>query len=226
MVFPLEILVCLDLVLLREPLNLRFPIYKMAIQNFLSDVGLRIKMNDSGVWGHPGFPGGSVLKNPPANAGDAISIPGSGRFPGERNDHPLKDSCLGNCMDSGDWQATVQGGRKESDTTECTGTSTSAEKSNYRAHLLERPKARWVGVGSPKAEQESFSVGRMRLVLPLVGDQTGSRTSWDSSSLDPRAWLLLHPGWQKSRGKGWLHLRQGFLSCKYLSWQTAPHHIL
>ena len=81
----------------------------MAIQNFLSDVGLRIKMNDSGVWGHPGFPGGSVVKNPPANAGDAILIPGSGRFPGERNDHPLQYSCLGNRMDSGDWWATVQG---------------------------------------------------------------------------------------------------------------------
>ena len=30
-----------------------------------------------------GFPGGSVVKNPPANAGDAGSISGSKRFPGE-----------------------------------------------------------------------------------------------------------------------------------------------
>ena len=42
-----------------------------------------------------GFPGGSVVKNPPANdppanAGDAGSIPGSGRFPGEGNDNPLQ----------------------------------------------------------------------------------------------------------------------------------------
>ena len=29
------------------------------------------------------FPGGSVVKNPPANSGDAGSIPGSGRSPGE-----------------------------------------------------------------------------------------------------------------------------------------------
>ena len=28
-----------------------------------------------------GFPGGSVIKNPPANAGDADLIPGLGRFP-------------------------------------------------------------------------------------------------------------------------------------------------
>ena len=35
------------------------------------------------------FPGGSVVKNPPANAGDADLIPGSGRFPGGGNDNPL-----------------------------------------------------------------------------------------------------------------------------------------
>ena len=30
-----------------------------------------------------GFPGGSIVKNPSANAGDVNSIPGSGRSPGE-----------------------------------------------------------------------------------------------------------------------------------------------
>ena len=35
------------------------------------------------------FPGGSVVKNLPANAGDAGSIPGLGRSPGEGNDNPL-----------------------------------------------------------------------------------------------------------------------------------------
>ena len=37
-----------------------------------------------------GFPDGSVVKNPPANAGDSVSIPGSGRFPGEGNGNPLQ----------------------------------------------------------------------------------------------------------------------------------------
>ena len=32
-----------------------------------------------------GFPGGSVVKNPPAKAGDIGWIPGSGRSPGEGN---------------------------------------------------------------------------------------------------------------------------------------------
>ena len=35
------------------------------------------------------FPGGSVVKNPPANAGDISLIPGLGRFPGEGNGNPL-----------------------------------------------------------------------------------------------------------------------------------------
>ena len=54
-----------------------------------------------------GFPGGSVVKNPPANAGDAGSIPGSGRSPGVGNGNPLQYSCLGNPMDRGAWWAIV-----------------------------------------------------------------------------------------------------------------------
>ena len=53
------------------------------------------------------FPGGSVVKNLPANAGDTGSIPGSGRAPGGGNG--LQYSCLGSPMDMGAWQATVHG---------------------------------------------------------------------------------------------------------------------
>ena len=35
------------------------------------------------------YPGGSVIKNPTANAGDVGSISGSGRSPGEENGNPL-----------------------------------------------------------------------------------------------------------------------------------------
>ena len=58
---------------------------------------------------HTGFPGGSVVKNPPANAGDVGLIPGSGRSPREENDNPLRCSCLGNPMDRGAWWASVHG---------------------------------------------------------------------------------------------------------------------
>ena len=55
-----------------------------------------------------GFSGGSAVKNPPANAGDAGSTPGSGRSPGERNGNPLQYSCLENPKDRV-WRATVHG---------------------------------------------------------------------------------------------------------------------
>ena len=58
------------------------------------------------------FPGGSVIKNLPANAGDsgdAVSIPGSGISPERGNGNPLQYSCLKNSMDRGAWWATVHG---------------------------------------------------------------------------------------------------------------------
>ena len=64
-----------------------------------------------------GFPSGSVVKNPPANAGGKSSIPGSGRSTGEGNGNPLQYSCLGNPMDRGAWQTTVQGVAEEPDMT-------------------------------------------------------------------------------------------------------------
>ena len=59
-----------------------------------------------------GFPGGSVVKNPAANAGDMGLIPGSGRSPKEGNGNPLQYSCLENPMDGGAWWATVQGSQR------------------------------------------------------------------------------------------------------------------
>ena len=48
-----------------------------------------------------------MVKNPPANAGDAGSIPGLRRCPGEGNGNSLQESCLENPMNRGAWQATV-----------------------------------------------------------------------------------------------------------------------
>ena len=55
-----------------------------------------------GVWD---FPGGSVVKNPPANARDMGSIPGLGRSAGVGNGNHLQYSCLENPMDRGAWRA-------------------------------------------------------------------------------------------------------------------------
>ena len=57
-----------------------------------------------------GFPGDSVVKNPPANAGDIRdtgSIPGSGRSLGGGHDNQLQYFHLEKLMDRGAWQATV-----------------------------------------------------------------------------------------------------------------------
>ena len=48
-----------------------------------------------------------MVKNLPANAEDAGSIPGLGTSPGEGNDNLLRYSCLGNPVDRGAWWATV-----------------------------------------------------------------------------------------------------------------------
>ena len=56
-----------------------------------------------------GFPGGSVVKNSPASAGYMGLILGSGRSPRVGNGYPLQYSYLGNPMDRGAWQTTING---------------------------------------------------------------------------------------------------------------------
>ena len=70
----------------------------MDIYYFFSNILLKV-----------GFPGGSVGKEHTCNAGDAYSVSGWGRSPGEGNVNPLQYSCLGNPMDRGVWQATAHG---------------------------------------------------------------------------------------------------------------------
>ena len=77
---------------------------------------------ESSLWG---FPGDSVVKPPPANAGDAGLIPGSGRSPGGGNGNPLQCSCLEHPwtqepgrLQNGTLQPQVPGAAKHSDTAE------------------------------------------------------------------------------------------------------------
>ena len=81
-----------------------------SFEDFWSDVWYSILSWD--------FPGGTVVKNMLANAGDTGSAPELGRYPGEGNGNPLQYSCLGNPKDRGAWQATVHGVAKELDATE------------------------------------------------------------------------------------------------------------
>ena len=66
--------------------------WKLLVKNFTY----------AGMGTYRGFPGGALVKNLPASAEgsrDAGSIPGSGRFSGERNGNPLHYFCLENSMD-------------------------------------------------------------------------------------------------------------------------------
>ena len=81
-----------------------------------ADTGVCHVGHGRGVWAlslhlnsSSGLPGGSVVKNPPASAGDsrgAGSIPGSGRSPGEGNGNPFQYSCLENSMSRGAEEST------------------------------------------------------------------------------------------------------------------------
>ena len=55
------------------------------------------------------LPCGSDGRKSARNAGDPVSIPGSGRSPGEGNGNPLQYSWLENSMERGTWWATVYG---------------------------------------------------------------------------------------------------------------------
>ena len=58
----------------------------------------------TGMFQYRGFSGDSVVKNPPANTGNAgLILLGLGRSPGGGNGNPLLYSCLRNPMDRGAW---------------------------------------------------------------------------------------------------------------------------
>ena len=80
-------------------------------------------------WNNPllGFPGGLVIKNPPANAGeggDKGSIPGSGRFPWRRGWQPTLVFLPGKSHRQRSLAGCSPWGHKESDTTERLSIST------------------------------------------------------------------------------------------------------
>ena len=81
---------------------------------------LGLNLSSATYWG---FPGGTGVKNLPANTGntgDAGLILGMGRFPRVGNGNPCQYSCLENSMDRGAWHAYSPWGCKESDRTEVT----------------------------------------------------------------------------------------------------------
>ena len=64
------------------------------------------------------YPGGSVVRNLPANGGDVSLIPRWGKSPGEGDGNPVQYSCLGNPMDRGAWYTAIHEVAKESNMTQ------------------------------------------------------------------------------------------------------------
>ena len=68
-----------------------------------------------------GFPGGSIVRNSPANVGDTGDTESISEDPLEKDGNPHQCSCLDNSMDRGAWWATVHEQQKSQ-----TGLSTCA----------------------------------------------------------------------------------------------------
>ena len=131
-----------------------------------------------------GFPGNSVVKNLPANAGDTGSIPGMGRSPGEGNGNPLQYSCLGNPMDRGAWRAAVHGVCKELDTTEGLNTTTTtskphAEKEKSRIWHWSQADIRSAGNCQVSAVFDRWAPSSViNAATPPRGEDAGKRILW------------------------------------------------
>ena len=101
-----------------------------------------------------------MVKNLPANAGDAGSIPGSASSPGGRHGNPLQYSCLENHMDRGAGQATVHGVTKSHTTEHPHALRQCALQGRYDRHLslyrliscpfLTKPSSFWLIAVFPK----------------------------------------------------------------------------
>ena len=124
-----------------------------------------------------------VVKNPPANAGDARdagSIPGSGGSPEGGHGNPLQYSCLGNPMNTGARQATVY---------EVAKSPTRLSTHTYHTHpLILRPTFFFFSTFHSSEIRTGFTI------IPCSKqDFTGKEMfylgSWKKSSCPPRNYL-------------------------------------
>ena len=84
--------------------RVNFPCSKASLKEFQQKFQVRLLLTQAGSFC---FSGGLDGKESACNAGDLGLIPGSRRFPGERNGYPFQYSCLENSMDRGAWWAKV-----------------------------------------------------------------------------------------------------------------------
>ena len=123
----------------------------------ISPLGKRISL----LWG---FPGDTVVKNPPVNAGHRGSISRSGRSPGVGNASLLQYSCRENPMDRGAWQATVHRVMKS-----WTWLSNWAHESNL---FYEWPN--WRGMSLEIYTEKDLHIGMVRNIVKSYQDDGNS----------------------------------------------------
>ena len=82
-----------------------------------------------------GCPWWHSRKESACQEGEAESIPGLGRPPGEGNGNPLQESCQGNPRDRGAWQATVHGVTKRHNSHTDTHTHTHNKDNNHKSEV-------------------------------------------------------------------------------------------
>ena len=106
-----------------------------------------------------GFPGGSVVKNLPANTGmqDVGLIPGSGRSLRGENGDPLQYSCLGKSHGQRSLVGTVHGIAKKSDMTSTATRNQKGQASFWSPYIWKR-KQQAVGAGHQLSDSVSINV--------------------------------------------------------------------
>ena len=97
-------------------------------------------------------PGDSVVKNPPANAGDTGSIPEWGRSPGGGHGNPLQYSCLENPHGQGSLAGYSPWGYKESGTTELLTLYSFTSRHLYCDHILYTQEEGEVNISLPRGD--------------------------------------------------------------------------
>ena len=132
-----------------------------------------------------GLPRCSLVKNPPANAGDERetgSIPGSERSPGKQNGNSLQYPCLGNHMDRGAWQATVHGVTKsQTQMSNCACTQQEEERLSVTSKDSARKSHRLFAGHSPP----NFLFSAVKGPFPCFG----GNCTWLTMGTDPELQL-------------------------------------
>ena len=94
-ILPIIAVVIMEMRTMEQLLYITYLTYAISFAYYLINFMSAVRKID--------FPGSSVVKNVPANAGDMGSIRGSRTSPGEGNGNPLQYSCLENPTDRGGW---------------------------------------------------------------------------------------------------------------------------